>query len=198
MIRSISLAIFGDQRLVLAVLDDQPPRRGAALAGRQIGRLDDDRRGGGQVLGASHTTIGLLPPSSSARILCGVSANWRWSDMPARAEPVNSRPSMPVLAGQRAALVGAADQQADDAFGHARLVEAVDQQGAGRRGLFRRLEHHRIAREQRRDDVAVGQVRREIIGAEHRQHAMRLVAHRDLVADRRFELPRRRCARDRR
>ena len=44
---------------------------------------------------APHTTIGLLPPSSSARILCGVSANWRWSDMPARAEPVNSKPSMP-------------------------------------------------------------------------------------------------------
>ena len=57
----------------------------------------------------------------------------------------------------------------------------------GRRGLLRRLEHHRIAGDQRRDDVAVGQMRREIIGPEHRQHAVRLVADRDLVADRRLE-----------
>ena len=35
-----------DQLLVLAVLDDQPPRRGAALAGAQIGGLDGDRGGG--------------------------------------------------------------------------------------------------------------------------------------------------------
>ena len=68
-------------------------------------------------------------------------------------------------------------------------MEAFDQEGAARRGLLGRLEHHRIARDQRRDDVAVGQMRGEIIGAEHGQHAMRLVAHRDLVAERGFELP---------
>ena len=43
-----------DQRTFLAVLDDQPPRRGAALAGRQIGRLDDDRRRGGDVFRLPH------------------------------------------------------------------------------------------------------------------------------------------------
>ena len=96
------------------------------------------------------------------------------------------------LAGERAALVGAADQQPDDAFGDARLVEAADQELAGRRGLLGRLEDDRIAGDQRRDDVAVGQMRREIIGAEHRKHAVRLVAHRDLVAERGLHLPLRR------
>ena len=97
------------------------------------------------------------------------------------------------LGGQRLALLGTADQQPDDAFGNPRLVEAVDQECAGRRRLLGRLEHDRIAGDQRRDDVAVGQVRGEIIGPEHGEHAVRLVAHRDLVAERGFELPLRRA-----
>ena len=99
---------------------------------------------------------------------------------------------MPGSAGERLALVGAADQQADDAFAGSSPRGSIDQEFAGRGGLFGRFEDHRIAGDQRRDDVAVGQVRREIVGAEHREHAMRLVANRDLVAHRRFELPLRR------
>ena len=56
--------------------------------------------------------------------------------MPARAEPVNSRPSMPGCDGQRPALVRTADQQPDDAFGNAGLVKAFDQERAGRRASF--------------------------------------------------------------
>ena len=41
--------------------------------------------------------------------------------------------------------------------------------------------------------MAVGQVRREIIGAEHREHAVRLVADRDARAERAFEPPLRRA-----
>ena len=43
-----------DQLRFLAVLDDQPPRRGAALAGGEKGRLDDDRRRGVDVLRVPH------------------------------------------------------------------------------------------------------------------------------------------------
>ena len=39
-----------DQCLVRAVLDDQPPRRRAALAGAHEGGLDRDRGGGMDVL----------------------------------------------------------------------------------------------------------------------------------------------------
>ena len=111
--------------------------------------------------------------------------------MPARADPVNKQAVDAVFPASALPSVGPADQQPDDAVRDARLVEAIDQEGAGRGGLLGRLEHHRIAREQRRDDVAVGKVRGEIIGPEHRQHAMRLVAHGDLIAHRGFEPPRR-------
>ena len=57
-------------------------------------------------------------------------------------------------------------------------MEAIDQESAGCRRLFRRLEHHRIAGEQRGNDMAVGQMRGEIIGAKHREHAVRLVPER--------------------
>src|SRR3546814_7105574 len=46
------------------------------------------------------------------------------------------------------------------------------------RGFFRWFEHYCIARHQRRYDMAVRQVRRKIIGAEHSHDAMRLVSHR--------------------
>jgi hypothetical protein len=108
--------------------------------------------------------IGLLPPISSARIFSGRSANWRL------------------------ALGRAADQQPRAALGHACLVQAVDHEGAGRGRLFGRLEHYRIARDQRGDDVAVGQMRGEIIRAQHRQHAVRLVAQRHAAAHRGIEL----------
>ena len=71
-------------------------------------------------------------------------------------------------------------------------MEAADEELADCRRLLGRLEHDRIAGDQRRDDVAVRQVRREIVGAEHGEHAMRLVADGDLVAERRLELALRR------
>ena len=64
---------------------------------------------------------------------------------------------------------------------------------AGRGRLLRRFEHDCVARDQRGDDVAVGEVRREIVGPEDGEHAVRLVPHRDPVAERRFELPLRRA-----
>ena len=45
--------------------------------------------------GVSHTTMGLFPPISSARIFSGLFAKARLSASPVRAEPVNSSPSMP-------------------------------------------------------------------------------------------------------
>ena len=93
------------------------------------------------------------------------------------------------MGGERLAGLGPALDAADDALGHARLVIELDQIFADRRRLLARLEHDRIAGDQRRDDVAVGQMRREIIGAEHREHAVRLVADGDAGAERAFEPP---------
>ena len=44
-------------------------------------------------------------------------------------------------------------------------MEEFHQHFADRRGLFGRLEDDRIARQQRGDDMAIGQMGREIIGA---------------------------------
>ena len=96
---------------------------------------------------------------------------------------------MPALRGERTPLVGTADEKADHAFGNARPVEAVDQEGAARRSLFRRFENDRVAGDQRRDDVTVGKMRGEVIGPEDRENAVRLMADGDTVAERRLELP---------
>ncbi len=63
-------------------------------------------------------------------------------------------------------------------------MEAADEHLADRGRLFGRLEDHGIAGDQRRDDVTVRKVRGEIVRSEHGEHAMRLVTHRDLVAER--------------
>lgn len=72
-------------------------------------------------------------------------------------------------------------------------MEAIDEERAARRRPLRRLEHHRIAGDQRRDNVAVREVRREIVRPQDREHAVRLVPDRDPVAHRRLELPLRRA-----
>ena len=96
---------------------------------------------------------------------------------------------MPGLRGQRLALVRPADQQPDRRPSGTPASWKQSTRNAPARGrLLRRLEDDRIAGDQRRDDVAVGQMRREIVRAEHRQHAVRLVADRDLVAERRLQL----------
>ena len=189
--RSISFCDRVDQRPLLPVLDDQPPRRGAALAGGQISGLDGHRRRGVDVLRVPDDERIVAAQLEREDLLRGLGElpvkRHAGAGRAGEQQAVDAR-----LAGERATLVGTADQQADDAFGNARLVEAVDQELAGRRGLLRRLEDHRVAGDQRRDDVAVGKVRREIVRPEHREHAVRLVADRDAVAQRRLQLPLRR------
>ena len=68
-----------------------------------------------------------------------------------------------------------------------------DQELADRGRLLRRLEHHRVAGDQRRDDVAVGQVRGEIIRARARRARHAACGGPRSVAERRFELPLRRA-----
>ena len=81
-----------------------------------------------------------------------------------------------------------ADQQLDHAFGDRCAMEAADQcLGRGGR-LFARLEYHRVAGDQRGEDVPGGQVRGEVERSEHRENAVRLVADRHLASKRRLKL----------
>jgi hypothetical protein len=86
--------------------------------------------------------------------------------------------------GKRAAFVRPADQQPDSTFRHARFTITVDEEGTARRSLLRRFEHDCIARDQRGNDVPVGQMRGEVERAEHCQDAVRLVADGDLAGKR--------------
>ena len=95
----------------------------------------------------------------------------------------------PRLSGKRAPLVRAADEQPDHAVRDLRFMEAVDQEFARCRGFLRGFEHDRVAGDQSRYDVPVGQVRGEVVRPEHGEHAMGFVAHRDAIAEVGLHLP---------
>ena len=59
---------------------------------------------------------------------------------------------------------------------------AFDKHLAACRGFFGWFENDGIARNQGRDNVTVGQMRREVIWAEHGHDAVRLVAQRLTIA----------------
>ncbi len=67
-------------------------------------------------------------------------------------------------------------------------MKAFDQEFTDGGSLFARLEDHRIARDERRDDVAVGQVRGEVVRPKNRHHSMRLVAQPRGALERTVEL----------
>ena len=124
MIRSISPRIASSSCLFLAVLDDQAPRRGAALAGGEIGRLDGDHRRGVDVLGVPHDQRVVAAELEREDLVR------RFGELPverlAGARGAGEQQAVDAgFAGQRLALLGAADQQPDDAFRDLRLVEAV-------------------------------------------------------------------------
>ena len=183
---------FGHQWIVEFLIDDQAARGGAALPGAGEGGLHDNDRGGGQ--------IGRIPHHDRV-----VAAHFEREDLfgPRRELAVErdagvrrsgeQQPVDAVMPGQRLALGSTTDDQADAAFGDAAGVEAIDQERADRGGLFGRFEHHGVPGEECWDDVAVGQMRREIIRAEHREHAVRLVAQRHAPAHLRVEPPLRRA-----
>ncbi len=130
--RSISFLIAVDQSARDAILDDQAPRGGAALAGRQIGRLDGDRSRRLNVLGVPHDQRVVAAELEREDLLRSF-GELRVKRHSGAGRAGEQKPVDPGLTGERAALVGAADQQPDDTLRNVRFVEALDQQFAGRR-----------------------------------------------------------------
>ena len=128
----------------------------------RIGRLDDGRGSGFQVLHVPHDDRIVAAQLERQDLVRRLGELLVERACRRATEPVNSRPSMPGCAASALPCVRPADQQPDRAFGHAGFVETFDQEFARRRRLLRRLEDHRIAGDQRGDDVAVGQMRREV------------------------------------
>ena len=149
---------------------DQPPRARAALATGDERRLGRDRRRFLDVAIPHHQRV--------------VAAEFEREDhvravgeYPAEVRPgarrAGEQQPVDVAVGERRAGVAAALQHLEHVLGKPRGSPRLGHRGAGRGGQFGRLEQHRVAREQRRDDVAVGQVAGEIVRPEHRHDPMR-------------------------
>src|SRR6185503_14183137 len=155
-----------------AILYDKPPRCGAALASGEIGGLNGEDRGRAYVPRVpDHQRVVSAELESEdlvrrfGELLVERLSNTRRAG---EQKAVDSG-----LRGKRPALLRSADQQPNDSFGDFGFVKAANEELAGCRRLFRRLEHDRIAGDQRRDDVAVREVRRKVVGSEDSQDPVR-------------------------
>ncbi len=113
-----------DERLVPAVLDDQPPRGGAALAGAEEGRLNDHSGGG--------VDVGRVPDDDRV-----VAAHFEREDLLRRVGELamegdagagragEEQAVDPGMARQRPADFGPALDAAQHVLGHARFVECL-------------------------------------------------------------------------
>ena len=79
------------------------------------------------------------------------------------------------IGGQGHAGFPRALQQVEHAGRQAGVEPALDRQLGDFRRQLAGLEQHRVTRQQRRHNMAVGQVTREVVRAEHRDHTMGLV-----------------------
>ena len=153
-------------------MDDDPPRAGAPLPGRRERRphrLDDRpiEAGGGHHhhgVRAAHLE-GKQPPGSIE-----VRLHDPPTDRPAAGEedPVEVR-----MRDEPCRDVGASLHEVHDARRKPRAMEELDEPLTDRRRLLARLEDHGVPEEERRHEVTVRQVRREVEGSEHRHHPVR-------------------------
>ena len=166
---------------------DQAPRGGAALARSGKGGLHD---GGRRVLDLGciehddRVVSAHFERHDLARVRSQLAVD---RDPRARRSREQHAIDHPVL-DQRLADLDTAMDALDDSLGHFRFVEAAGQEFADRRGFLAWLEDHHIARDQRGYDVAVGQVRGEVVRPQHRHHAMRLVTQSRSALQRAVEL----------
>ena len=84
------------------------------------------------------------------------------------------KPSTLGVIHQCAAGLFLAGDHVDHARGDARVVEALDQQGRAVGGVFRRLEHHRVPRQDGRRRRSAGEGDRKVEGRNHAPHAIGL------------------------
>ncbi len=156
-------------------VDQDPLGRGAALPGGEVGAqhqlvgglvevgvVEHDRRvlaahlQGEQHLGAVQAGLGQEAPDPVRAC---------------EAEPAHGRVRDQCRAGLRSAL-----HHVEHAGGQAGGVGRLGVALAGQRRDVARLDHHRVAGEQRRDDVGVTEMEREVERPDHADHAERVMA----------------------
>ncbi|KPW91129.1 hypothetical protein ALO75_200051 [Pseudomonas syringae pv. coryli] len=153
----------------------QTTRTGAALAGRNESRLND----------GVHRCIDVLNLIDNQRV---VTAHFQRKDLVRpTGELLMQRIAGPARPGEEQAVDTRIGRQRDTGFATAlQQVQdpgrqpgfdpALDGQFSDFRCQFAGLEQHHIARQQGRDDMAVGQMPGKVVRPEHGDHAVRLVA----------------------
>ena len=128
-----------------------PGGGGAVLAGVEVARRRRCRRRRRAMSASSNTTTGALPPSSRWTRF-SPSAAARATSMPARTDPViDTICGMSWLTSARPVSAVAADHV--EHAGRQELGGDLGQQQGGHRRGVRRLEHHRVARGERRGEL---------------------------------------------
>ena len=163
----------------LAPLHEQAARAGATLTGRNEGGLDDGMDGAVDVAHVFHDER-VVAPHLQRQDLARLTGELLMQEVAGTGrageeEAVDVRIARQGLAGLHLPL-----HQVDDTRGQARLLPHLEHGLGHHGGQLGGLEHHCIAGDDRGHYVAVGQVAREVVGAEHGHHAMGLVAHEGL------------------
>ncbi|MCY1225701.1 hypothetical protein D9M72_379050 [compost metagenome] len=174
---AVDLHELGHQLVVHALVHEQAPQRGAALAGRAHGREGDAAQREIEV-GRGRDDGGVVPAQFEDR--AGEARRQLRADLPAHRRGAGGREDRHAgIVDQHLADVARPQQQAEQAFG--RVAEAFD--GAlrdgvhgqrGERRLLGRLPHHRIAAHQRERRVPRPHGHGKVEGRDHAAHAQRM------------------------
>ena len=165
----------------LAALDKQTARAGAALAGGNEGGLHDGMNGAVDVAHIFHDQR-VVATHLQCQDLARLAGKLLMQEVAGTGGAGEEEAVDVRIAGQRLAGVDLPLHQVEHPLGQPRLLPHLDHGFSHHGGQLGRLEHDRIAGDERRHNVAVGQVAREVVGAEHGHDAMGLVAHERLGA----------------
>ena len=164
-----------DHRIaVRARRNDQPPGAGTALARGDVARQHRDARRGLRVLRApDHQRV---VAAHLQRQLHAGAPGEHFVDHGAGVPAAGEQHSVEIGVAQRgrAGLARALDE-IEHPGGQPGLLPEPDHELADGRRQLAWLEHQRIARQQGRDDMAVGQMAGEIVRTQHEEDAQRLV-----------------------
>ncbi len=165
----------------LAALDKQAAGAGAALTRGDERRLDD----------GMHRTVDVAHIFHDQRVVAAHLQRQNFARLAGKllmeemtgAGGAGKEEAVDIgVASQRLASLDLPLHQIEHSLGQSGLLPHLDHGFGHHGGQLGGFEHHGVTRNQRRDYMAVGQMAREVVGAEHRHHTVGLVTDKRLGA----------------